>query len=140
MASFTKDFAFGLEGESNVWELFENLGWKVEPTNNTDVLDFKIIDKHSNEVWIELKTRRCEINTYPDTMIGLNKLIEAYKRYNKEWLYTIFVFKFTDWLYYINPFFALPRFDYRKGRYDRGGFDSEKGWIYFKTTDLVRMK
>jgi len=140
MTSFAKDFHFWLESESKVGELFEKLWRTVQPTTDTDILDFKIIDKNKNEVWLELKTRRCAINTYPDTMIGLNKLIEAYKRYNKEWLYTIFVFQFTDWLYYINPFFALPRFDYRRGRYDRGGFDQEKGWIYYQTKDLIKLK
>ena len=64
--------------------MFKKLGWKVEPTNTTDILDFKLLDKKGREIWLELKTRRCEKETYDDTMIGLNKLTEAYKRYDKD--------------------------------------------------------
>jgi len=134
-----EDLEFWKLSEGELSSLLKDYGRTVEATPDTDILDFKIIDKHWKEVWLELKTRRCDKSTYPDTMIGINKLIEAFKRYNDDGLFTLFLFKFTDWLYYINPFLNLPRFDYRKGRYDRLWIDSEKWWCYYLTEDLKKL-
>ncbi len=139
ITTFNKDLEWGLGKEKELTEELKEMWRQVIETATTDVLDFKIEDKNGNEVWLELKSRRCEKDTYPDTMIWLNKLIEAYKRYNDSWLYTLFLFKFTDWIYYINPFFHLPRFDYRMGRWDRWKFDKEKWWIYYNTNELNKL-
>lgn len=135
-----EDLSYWLIKEKDVALYFETLWRKIIPTQDTDILDFKIEDKNWNEVWMELKSRRCSVSQYEDSMIGINKLIEAYKRYNEQWIYTLFMFKFTDGLYYINPFFSLPRFDYRRGRWDRGNIDKkEKGRCYYKTSEMKRI-
>lgn len=134
-----EDLSYWFLKEKDVSEYFKELWRKIIPTEDTDILDFKIEDKNWNEVWMELKSRRCSVEQYEDSMIGINKLIEAYKRYNEWWIYTIFAFKFTDGLYYINPFFSLPRFDYKRGRWDRGKLDQPKGWVYYKTSEMKKI-
>lgn len=133
-----EDLDFWNSAEKEVKEMFELYWRKVIVQNPTSILDFKIIDKNWNEVFIEIKTRRNEKDKYEDTMIWLNKLIEAYKRYNDSWIYTLFVFKFTDWIFIINPFLVLPRFDFRRGRYDRGNIDKVKWWCYYRTEILKK--
>ena len=137
MWTFKKDFDFWLANEWKVLEYFKELWRKIEPTEDTAILDFKIVDKNWNTVHLELKTRRWAKDDYPDSMIWANKIIEALKRYNEKGEYTLFLFKFTDWLYYINPFFTLPRYDYRKWRWDRWNLDKEKAWAYYLKEDLI---
>jgi hypothetical protein len=139
LEAFQKDLAYGESHEEKVGEMFEKLWRTVERTDTTDILDFKLIDKKWREVWLELKTRRNKKDDYPDTLIWLNKLIEAYKRYDADWLYTLFLFKFTDWIYYVNPFYILPKFDYKMGRFDRMWFDKKKGYCYYNTKDLIAL-
>lgn len=136
LKAFKKDLEFWERSEENIGDMFVKLGRRIERTEGTDILDFKLIDKKGREVWMELKTRRCKKDDYPDSMIGMNKVVEAFKRYDKSWLYTIFLFKFTDWLYYVNPFFVLPRFDYKAWRWDRGWFDKKKWYAYYNVSDL----
>lgn len=138
--AFKKDLSFGEKNEKQLVDIFKELWRKVEETNRTDILDFKLIDKKGRDVWLELKTRRCEKDTYSDTMIWLNKLIEAYKRYDTDGTYTLFLFKFTDGIYYINPFLTTPRFDYKQWRWDRWGFDKKKGWVYYDIGLLTKLE
>lgn len=132
-----RDLLFGEQNEQEVVDIFIDLWYKIISTDREDILDFKLIDSQDREIWLELKTRRCYKNTYPDTMIWLNKLIEAYRRYDRDWTYTLFLFNFHDWLYYINPFYILPRFDFKKWRQDRGEVDKEKWYIYYETKHLI---
>lgn len=131
-----KDFEDGKKGEIKLAEQLEKLWRKVEQQSKNSILDFKLFDKKWREVLVELKTRKAEKDKYPDTMIWLNKLIEAYKKYDESGVYTLFMFQFTDWIYWVNPFFALPRFDYLQWRWDRWGFDRKKGYIYYPTAEL----
>lgn len=131
-----KDFKYWEEWEKSISKALEDLWRRVEKQSTNAIIDFKLFDKKGREVWVEAKTRKCNREDYPDTMIGLNKLIEAYKRYDTDWLYTLFIFKFKDWIYWINPFFVLPRFDYLQWRWDRWGFDKKKGYIYYSTEEL----
>lgn len=135
--SFKKDFEYWEQSEIEIKARLEQLGYSVYATESLDILDFHITDKAGNKVWLELKSRRCLSTTYPDSMIWINKLIDAYKRYNESWTTTLFLFRFEDWFFYINPFLSLPRFEYRKGRWDRGDFDKPKAWCFFKTEDLI---
>lgn len=134
-----EDLEFWFKSEEEVAKQFELFWRQVIPTEWNDVLDFKIVDKNWNEVWLELKTRRANKDDYEDTMIWINKIIEAYKRYNDNWIYTIFAFKFYDWLFIVNPFLVLPRFDYKRGRFDRGNLDKVKAWAYYKREDLKKI-
>ena len=138
MNKLQEDLNFWKEAEQDIIKLFEDIKWVVKANSNTDILDFEIIDSNWNQVFIELKTRRNNKLDYPDTMIWLNKLIEVFKRYEDTWIYTLFFFKFEDWLYFVNPFYALPRFEYRKGRYDRWDLDKVRGWIFYRNEDLIK--
>lgn len=51
----------------------------------------------SSSVLIELKSRRCNVETYPDTMVGYNKIEYANKHPDKS---VIFCFNFENGLYY----------------------------------------
>lgn len=141
MHKFNIDKHFGDVWEKELESLFNDMWLEVTPTSETDILDFKLINKNWDRVFVELKTRRCEKGTYPDTMIWINKLVEAYDRYNRDWAKTFFVFKYNDWIYFIDPFEHLPaRFDYRKWRYDRWEFDKPKWWCYYHTSQLIPIK
>lgn len=131
-----KDFEYWKEWETKLAEALKQFWRTIEQQSSNSILDFKLFDWKWKEVLVELKTRKVNKDEYPDTMIGLNKLIEAYKRYDEAWIYTLFVFQFKDWIYWVNPFFVLPRFDHLKWRWDRWGFDKVKGYIYYPTEEL----
>ena len=57
---------------------------------------FELFDYESDEYLIELKTRRCKSNTYPDTMIPKNK-IDFCKTSNKT---IYFFFQFIDGMFF----------------------------------------
>ena len=136
MYKFLVDESFWIEWEKRLQENLEKIWLKVKATSKTDLLDFDIVDSKGNKVWLELKSRRCKKDAYPDTMIWINKLIEAYKRYNDNWQKSLFVFKYEDWIFYLDPFEVIPRFDYRMWRWDRGDFDKPKGWCYYPVNEL----
>ena len=52
-------------------------------------------NKDHKEVQLELKTRKCKVNTYPTTFINHSKIL---KITDEE---TYFIFNFTDGVYYI---------------------------------------
>ena len=127
----TKDLLFWLKQEKKIKTALEKLGFIVETTSATSILDYKITKKWKL-LHIELKSRRCNSNTYEDTMIWANKISEAFSLFYSKWEYTMFLFNFIDWLYYINPFNGnINKTEYKAGRYDRGIFDKPKGWLYF---------
>ena len=76
-------------------------------------------DYESDNYYFELKSRRCLKETYPTTMIGLNKL-EKYKTLNKQ---VILCFSYIDkdcWYeYYPNDSIEIKR----GGRKDRGLYE-----------------
>ena len=83
---------------------------------------------------IELKTRTCLVDTYPDLMIGANKIAEARRNHNQR--DHIFCFKFADgsvyyWIY--DPAVFLPA--RIGGRTDRG-MDERKEHFFIPTNVL----
>ena len=88
--------------EENNYEFFKN--------------DFDTMDFCQEDEVCELKSRRCYAKQYPDTMIGLNKLIRAMKDEVNTYK---FFFLFTDGLYVWD--FNRDDFSIRQGgRCDRG--------------------
>ena len=91
---FKNDLEFGLMKEGEIMETlkeyFDNDIQKTEP--------FCVYDAHSpkNQTRYEIKSRRCKYNAYPTTIIPYNKKNGAIdgKR-------LLFVFSYTDGLYYI---------------------------------------
>jgi len=99
--------------------------------------NFYVIDFSSKDCFIELKSRRCSKNTYPDTMIGINK-IEFAKKSDKP---TYFCFSFTDGLYYwkFDESEEKDVINYREGgRLDRGK-DEIKPYAYIKSEYLKKI-
>jgi len=135
---FLKDYNFWIEGEEKILEYLIKLWYKVHRTESTDVHDFIITNKENIPIHIELKTRRCTSSLYEDTLIGANKLWEARNKYYTSWEETLFLFLYEDWLFYIKPLEYLPRKEYVLQRWDRW-IDKKKGWIYFKTSDLINI-
>lgn len=130
------DLKFGFDSEDNVLKVLEDEGYTVEKTSNTALTDF-FITKGSKRFHAELKTRTVAKNAYVDTMIWANKLWEAWNLYYKEGVETLFLFKFTDGLYFYNPI-KQYRTEYKAWRWDRWWIDKKKGWIYVNNKDLSK--
>ena len=128
------DLKFGEDSEDLVLNILEERGYTVEKTSKTALTDF-FITKGAKRFHAELKTRTCSRVKYEDTMIGANKLGEAWNLYYKEGIETLFLFKFTDGLYSYNPI-KQYRTEYKAWRWDRWGIDKKKGWIYVNNKDL----
>jgi len=127
------------ESEDNIKTKLERLGFSVTDTNKTAIHDF-LIERNWITYSVELKTRNCERLTYQDSMIGANKLAEAWQKWYKDWIETLFLFQYTDGLYYVAPLkWETPRKDYKAWRFDRGKIDWKKGWIYYKTAELINI-
>jgi hypothetical protein len=135
--SIEKDLKFWTLNELEVKKYLESIWYNVKVTDLTNIHDF-IITKNKIKVNVELKTRRCDKDKYPDTLIGANKLWLAWDLFYKNWEETIFFFKFTDWLYYINPLDYLPKREYKLQRWGRG-IDKEKWWIYYQVKNLIKV-
>ena len=132
-----EDLTFGLWAEKKVKEMFESIWFEVISTSLTDLLDFQL-KKDNITYHCELKTRRFEKDKYPTTLIWANKIAEAYKRYYYSWEQTLFLFWFTDWLYWLNPFKVSPHeIEYKKFRWDRGDIDKPKWWFLYHINDLT---
>jgi len=138
MSNFLNDYNFWIEWENKILQYFIDIGYKVQRNGITEIHDFIITNKSDIPIHIELKTRRCTVSQYEDTLIGANKLWEARNKYYSSWEETLFLFQYEDWLYYINPLEFLPRKEYVLQRWDRW-IDKKKGWIYFKTSDLKKI-
>ena len=133
------DISFGEDAEDNFIKKLKADWWEVQRWHKTSILDFHITRQPEDKrrklerYYIELKTRNwVSSKTFPDTMIGANKLAEAWYKYYKEWIETLFIFTFTDWTFYYNPI-EKYRTEFRPWRRDRGSnVDSAKGWIFIK--------
>jgi len=79
----------------------------------------------------ELKSRRCNYNTYPTTLIGKDKIKDN----------IIFIFNFIDGIYYIK--YEEDKFNNYETklfkRYDRGNIDREKDYLYIPIKDLIKI-
>ena len=78
---------------------FNNTLTKLDYYDNFDFIDDK------QEIYIELKSRRCKINTYDTTMVGMNKInIAKILTRKKKNVYSYFYFTNIDYsaseLYY----------------------------------------
>ena len=127
------DLSFGLKKEISEIERIRNrFSNTLKPTNN-----FFVFDYVSNECYVELKSRRNKLNTYPDTMVGKNKM--DYAETADRPVY--FVFSFIDGLYY----WKYNKEDIQNGnvrfsvggRCDRGKAEY-KDYAYIKT-DILEM-
>jgi hypothetical protein len=113
------DIDYGTFQENNILPLLKEKFNKSFIKNDWfNLFDFRSQD---NLYLIELKSRRIYVNSYSDTMIGLNKIQYAKKVYPSVQCY--FIFHFIDglFLYKFNPYDELI---YRSGgRNDRGLYE-----------------
>lgn len=128
-----KDLKFGNYYEQKVIKWFNENDYSLNKLqfykNPYNVMDMC----NSNNI-IELKTRRIHHNSYPDMMIGLNKIQEAVKNKDPNVLYTM-TFLCKDGLYGWTYEKGKP-YDVRMGgRTDRGK-DERKMCAYLPTKDL----
>ena len=126
------DFDFGKKSEEELYSLIKDT---FDPNLKPSADKYALFDFESPNTSVELKTRRCASNTYPDTMIGLNKIEYANKNSDKT---IIFCFRFTDGLYY---FKHQEEYDYNVkygGRYDRGRKEVKK-YCYIKRENLTKV-
>ena len=108
---------------------------------------YNIFDFYNEEenVYIELKSRQCQVNTYTTTMVGMNKINKAKILSRKKCnIYFFFYFTNTDYnecdLYYWK--FDLDQLDkliYKTGgRIDRGKNEIKK-YAYIPITLLIKI-
>lgn len=93
MFSKNSDIKFGLDNELKLFKLLKETFDKdlVRTTGKYAIFDYR-----SELCDVELKTRKNNYDTYPDTMIGANKLEYAEKTDKNVY----FVFSFFDGNYY----------------------------------------
>ena len=130
------DLLFGLSNENKMLTIlrkhFDSKSIKktIDKYNPYDYIDKK------NKIMIELKSRRIRKLQYPDTMIGLNKIMEGFKHIDNG--YKVFLcWSYTDGI----GCYELSKDTYNKdwermgGRCDRG--KDERNMCCFIPTDLM---
>jgi hypothetical protein len=89
--SLQNDLSYGFSKENDVLE-------KCKQFFNEEIVKSKEkyckFDGESDRAYYEIKSRRCKSDTYPTTIIPVHKIQD----YSKD---LIFVFNFTDGIYYI---------------------------------------
>jgi hypothetical protein len=128
-----KDIYFGLKNESIVMELLKKDFPDICKTPTTS----HPYDFISGETYFELKSRRCNHDKYPDTMIGFNKIQFANQPENVDKQF-VFLFLFEDGLYKHN-YDPLKKYSIRKaGRYDRKKIEVST-YLFIPIVDLIRI-
>ena len=129
------DLYFGLDKEREnldiIKECFDKGLKKVK--DNYFCFDFSC-----ESCYVELKSRRCNHDKYPDTMIGKNKL--DYASHTKRPVY--FVFGFEDGLYYWKyntDDLTNGNVEIRKGGRTDRGIDETKDYGFIKTNCLIKI-
>ena len=122
-----KDLSFGDRHEKNCQPIIETITGKLNKT-----APFHSYDFYNDTYFVELKSRRCNKNTYPTTMVGYNKIKKATDP-TKTYL---FCFKFYDGLFYhiYNP---KVIYEIKKGgRWDRNCLEISD-YLYIPIEDLI---
>tara|TARA_R110000822_G_scaffold13840_2_gene48962 strand:+ start:550 stop:945 length:396 start_codon:yes stop_codon:yes gene_type:complete len=122
------DRSLGIQAEIQLLgTIQEHFGKDLKPTGTYAKFDFE-----NETTLVELKTRRCTSNAYPDTMIPYGK-IKFLRDSNKE---GVFVFNFTDGIFY-HRFVKGNTYTVKQGgRYDRGRPELNQ-YCYINRSDLL---
>jgi len=130
-----KDINFGDKKENEILEILRlNFDNTLKKTSNFFIFDFK-----SDNIYIELKSRRISKNKFNDTMIGKNKL--DYAKESDKIIY--FVFYFTDGLYYWKynkEDIDNNNITFREGGRKDRGCDELKNYGFIKTNILKKLE
>ena len=126
------DYNYGTKKECETLKILQD---KFGNDINKTVGQFNRFDFVGSGCLIELKSRRCGVYTYPDTMVGLNKLEYAKKHPDKT---VVFCFNFNEGLYY-HIFNPDKEYSIRRGgRCDRGRAEY-KSYFFINSTDLIKV-
>lgn len=125
---FTTDFAYGINKENELLETLSNKFGELKKCPNR----YSLFDFYGEECKVELKSRRCNHNTYPDTMVGYNKLQYAKKNPKNKY---IFAFNFQDGLYY-HTIDLLKDYNIRDGG---GNGRAIKPYVYIPIEELTKI-
>ena len=126
------DYLFGFNNEVALKETIETVTGKLSHLGKWDTFDYC-----NQQCFVELKSRTCNKDRYPTTMVGMNKVNEASSLFDLYDFY--FFFKFTDGLYYWK---YVPDHGYQNepgGRFDRGKAEI-RDYLYIPVNDLVKVK
>jgi len=127
-----KDISYGLSSEAKLAAIIKNtFGSGYEKIQDT----YHPYDFQDGNNYIELKTRRCKHDRYPDTMIGYNKLKYAQDRPTCNFK---FLFKFDDGLYYHDYDHTKTYCIRQGGRWDRGKQEI-KPYCYIPVKELKKI-
>ena len=77
MSKFKKDYDWWVLNENEVFWILEGKWYNVVPEENKSSIHDFSFSKWAKKYSGEIKSRRCNKNTYTDTMIWANKLSEA---------------------------------------------------------------
>ena len=126
------DYIYGMKKECETLKVLQDkFGSDLKKT----VGQYNRFDFINADTLIELKSRRCGINTYPDTMVGLNKLKYAKEHPDKK---VIFCFNFNEGLYY-HKYTPDKEYSIRQGgRNDRGKAEI-KSYFFIKSNELTKV-
>tara|TARA_R110000737_G_scaffold129543_3_gene161826 strand:+ start:6585 stop:7007 length:423 start_codon:yes stop_codon:yes gene_type:complete len=131
--TYNQDNSYGTKREELVVQFLNDNEFK-EDNFKLYKYQYSTYDMVNNEYIAELKSRRNLKTTYPDTMVGYNKVREAEQRVSSK-KYR-FYFLFSDYkLYYWD--FKEGEYEIRKGgRRDRGR-DEIKDYAYILCDKLI---
>jgi len=129
MSTVKSETAFGKMSELKL-ECFMHNRFQVKPTKNR----YDHFDYQSDTMLIELKTRRCFKDSYPDFMMNSKKIEFAYCSLKEIW----FCFQFTDGLYGWKYDRNLNLRSDINGRTDRG-MDERAHMYYIPSNLLIRL-
>jgi len=128
---FQQDLDFGFKAEDDLFsKIKENYGENICKTAKNCRVDYE-----SEDVLIELKSRRNTYSKYPTTMISKSKIDYMLKSGKK----SICLFNFTDGVYTIEiTENIVEQFELRQGgRWDRGR--PELSQYYYIPIELLKM-
>jgi len=128
------DIDYGLQKEKEIFEILKNK-FDIELKKSDD--KFSLFDYYSDNLFIELKSRRCYLSTYPDTMIGKNKIDFAEKA-NKP---VIFVFSYFNGIYWYkyDKNDLIRSIEIRRGGRKDRGFNEIKDYCFIRTELLQKI-
>jgi hypothetical protein len=130
-----EDLKYGLEKEKEQLGIIRDIFCKKLKKSNDK---WFVFDYSCEDCYVELKSRRCNHDKYPDTMIGLNKI--HYCSHTKRPVY--FCFNFEDGLYYWKydkKDIDNGNVQIRKGGRTDRGIDETKDYAYIKTEILKKV-
>ena len=109
---FKKDLYFGIKKEIELLPILKN---HFKDDSIFQLTQYDIFDYKGNNKFIELKSRNCNYDKYPKTMIGYNKIKKASSILEDVY----FFFWFTDGIFYYK-YNKDDKFEIKQsGRYDR---------------------